>query len=91
MLKNVIKFEQAVNKGSFIELTGNRASEVSKYWKVEILEFKDRSTDEENYAVRLTSTLRGRSVTYLKKERIMRIPRRLKEGWGKSVISSKII
>jgi len=68
MNSNVIELEKVIKKGSFIELTGKRAEEVSKYWKVEILEFKDRSTDEENYAVRLTSTLKGRSVTYLKED-----------------------
>lgn len=68
MKNNVIELEQAIKKGSIIELTGKRAAEVSKYWKVEILEFKEKSTEEQNFAVRLTSTLRGQSVTFLKED-----------------------
>lgn len=54
------------NEESFIELTGNRAEEVSKYWKVEILEGENKQLHELNYAIRLTSTLNGVSITFSK-------------------------
>ena len=53
MHNNVIKFEQATKQESFIELTGKRAEEVSKYWRVEILQFENKTLVETNYAVRL--------------------------------------
>lgn len=66
MKTNLTNSEQLKTKGQFIELTGIRAAEVSKYWKVEILEFKRDIANEANFAIRLTSTLRGQSVTFLK-------------------------
>jgi hypothetical protein len=69
MPNKVINIQQAFGKkGTFIELTGKRAADVSKNWKVEILKFKDRTSDEINYAVRLTSTLDGQTVTFLKED-----------------------
>ncbi len=68
MENKAINLEQVVKKDSFIEFTGKRGEEVSKYWKVEILEYRDGQSDEINYAVRLTSTLRGQTVTFLKED-----------------------
>lgn len=66
MKSNVIELEKAIKKGSFIELTGKRAEEVSMYWKVEILKGENRQLQEVNYAIRLTSTLDEVSVTFSK-------------------------
>lgn len=69
MQNNINKVDQANNeKESFIELTEKRAEEVSKRWRVEVLEFLNEDSGVENYAVRLTSTLKGQRITLLKED-----------------------
>ncbi|MFJ7915430.1 MULTISPECIES: hypothetical protein [unclassified Lysinibacillus] len=85
MENTVIKDNKTFVEGSFISLTGKRAVEVSKYWKVEILE--GRHKQELVYAVRLTSTLNGESITFSKPDiddvsQSKKIVRRL-SGFGK--------
>lgn len=84
MEDKVIKFEKVNKRESFLELSGMRAEEISKLWKVEMLEYRDRESDEINYAIRLTSTLNYQKVIFPKedfedKTQAMKIERRLRK------------
>jgi hypothetical protein len=69
-MSNVVQMEKVIKEKAerkFISFTGRRAEEVGKFWKVEILEGKKRGAlSEINYAVKVTSTLNGQSLTFPK-------------------------
>jgi hypothetical protein len=67
MSKVIQKMKEEKVEGKYIELTGSRAADVSKRWKVEILQgYNSLTLEEVNYAVRLTSTLNNQAVTFSK-------------------------